>query len=443
MTSGASLLYSSRLLFPRTGKKSNARRSLIGAFICIGISLVPLIMVLTLSDGMIQGITERYIGLSSGHIDCEIYHYSDESASAENLISLSRAVEELDSVKNAYPMIQGVGLAAGKNGRTGATIRAVENDMFQRNEAFSQLFEVIDGKAEFPDEKSAVVGQKFAETLGLKAGSTFRLITTKKLPDGKIIPKNTPFKVAAIVSCGYQELDALWVFIPIKKGFDILPVSSSKISVNVETYDAFSSDINKAAIDIEENFPVFYSIVKWNEVRANKMVFDNFESTQIMLILIMLLIILVASVNIASALVMLVMERRKEIAILKSLGASNGGITTSFLFTGMATGALGVCAGVPVGIICALNIDKIILWIEKIVNLVLLAIYSLSDGSVSDFTEIKLLSPEFYLQKVPLNIPAGQVLIICAGTILLSLVVSVIPAIKAGREKPLEIMRKN
>ncbi|MBP5283626.1 MAG: ABC transporter permease [Treponema sp.] len=438
----ASVLFASRLLFPRTGKKSNARRSLFGAFICIAISLVPLIMVLSVSDGMIQGITGRYIGLSTGHIECELYHYSDESGSAQNLIKLAEGIRGLESVKNAWPQLCGIALAAGKNGRTGTTVRAVENDIFTRNEAFASLFDVIEGTTELKDEKSAVVGQKFAELLNLKAGSTFRLITTKQLPDGKTLPRLTPFKVSGIVSCGYQELDALWVFIPLEKGFSILPVNSSKISILVDSYDAFSSAADRARTDIEENFPVFTSVQKWNEVSQNRAIFDNFESTKIMLLLIMILIILVASVNISSALVMLVMERRREIAILKSLGGSSSGITVSVLITGLVTGGLGVLAGVPAGLLCAVNFDSLIKFIEKIDKFLAQFFYVLAGSDLSEFTQIRLLDPQFYLQKIPLSVPLEPLMIICGGTLLLSLAVSTLPALKAGREKPLETMRK-
>ena len=87
--------------------------------------------------------------------------------------------------------------------------------------------------------------------------------------------------------------------------------------------------------------------------------FENFSSTRVMLVFIMLLVVLVASVNISSAIVMLVMERRKEIAILKSCGASSSGITFSFLLTGLACGTGGVMAGLPVGLLLSVNANAL------------------------------------------------------------------------------------
>ena len=144
MKGSASILYAYRMLFPRTGKKSNARRSLTGAFLCIAISLVPLVMILTVSNGMIKGMTSRMIGLSSSHLSVILHPDIEESQSPQNLVKLSEKMNEIDGVTKVFPEIQSIGLAAGKKIRTGAAIRAVENDIFSKNTAFSSLFEIVE-----------------------------------------------------------------------------------------------------------------------------------------------------------------------------------------------------------------------------------------------------------------------------------------------------------
>ncbi len=441
MKSAASFLFASRLLLPRTGKKSNARRSLVGACLCIGISLVPLVMVLTVSNGMIQGITSRIIGLSSSHINCVLYPYDEEAQNESSLRALAGDLCTIDGVKRAYPEIQGVGLAAGKKGRTGATIRAVEPDIFTKNPAFSSLFDLVAGEPSLEAKNSAIIGEKLAEMLDVSAGDTFRLITARRLANGKIVPKITPCRVSAVVSCGYQELDALWVFISLSSGFSILPVQSSEVHIALETEDAFDFvALGQLQMTVENQVPQYTRVYLWNELNSAQ--FENFSSTQIMLLFIMLLIVLVASVNISSALVMLVMERRKEIAILKSLGGTSAGISFAFLITGLITGAIGVVTGIPAGLLCAVNFDRIISLIERIINAVAKAGYLITRGSLSDFAQIHLLDPAFYLQKIPLAIPLGQLIIIGCGTLILSLVVSAIPSVRAGREKPIDTLRK-
>ncbi len=194
---------------------------------------------------------------------------------------------------------------------------------------------------------------------------------------------------------------------------------------------------------MEQIIPPGSRVRLWNEL--NRSQFENFASTRMMLIFIMLLIVLVASVNISSALVMLAMERRKEIAILKSIGATSGGIVTAFLMTGLCTGAMGVLIGLPLGLLCAVNINGILTWVEQILNILLRFWYNLKGLFVittGDFIPVHLLDPTYYLEEIPVVLPFNSVFVIVMGTLILSVVVSALPSIKAGSEKPLDTLRK-
>lgn len=440
MKFSASLLFASRLLFPKTGKKSNARRSLFGALVCIGISLVPLIMVMTVSNGMIQGITERMIGLSSSHLQLILYPNSEYAADETTMQILADRLAEEKGVRGVYPELGGIGLASSGRGRFGASIRAVSSDIFQKNPSFASLFQVIDGNTDLTKKRSCILGKKLAEDLNVKSGDTIRLITTKENSSGKTMPKITPLKVTGIVSSGYQELDALWLFISLEEGFKIVSTKSGTASFGIESDDAFSIELEKTYRNLVNKTVYMGKLYRWSDLNSSQ--YENFASTQIMLIFIMMLIVLVASVNISSALVMLVMERKKEIAILKSLGATSGGIAISFITTGGVTGFFGVLFGLPLGILCSLNFMKIMNIIEIIINTAAKCFYMIFDGSLADFSNIHLLDEQFYLQNFSLTVPFPQLLIIGLGTIFLSLLVSLIPAIKAGKEKPIDTLRK-
>lgn len=441
MTFSSSLLFASRLLFPRTGKKSNARRSLFGAFVCIGISLVPLIMVLAVSDGMIKGITERMIGLASSHLQLVLYPNSEFASDADSMRILSDAVQKYDSsVKAVYPELQGIGLASSAKGRFGASIRAVESDIFEKNPSFASLFEVLDGSTDLTGKNSCVLGKKLASDLGVKAGDTVRLITTKENASGKMMPKITPLKVSGIVSSGYQELDSLWLFVSLENGFKLISLSSGTALFGIETDDAFSMQLEKTYRSLSPFLASAGRLYRWNDLNSAQ--YENFASTQIMLIFIMMLIVLVASVNISSALVMLVMERKKEISILKSLGGTANGIALSFIITGTVTGALGVLFGLPLGLFCSLHFSEIMGAIEFLVNCGAKLFYLIANGTLSAYVPVHLLDEAFYLQNFSIVIPVPKIVLIAAGTIVLSLLVSVIPALKAGKEKPIETLRK-
>lgn len=447
MTVRSSLMYAKRLMFSGNSTRrtsSNGRRSLLGATLCIGISLVPLVAILIISEGMIQGMTGRLIHLSSHDISV---HLDSSSASAQSASAMQEAaakILKLETITGAFPEVRGSSLAAAGGYRTGASVRAVEPDIFVKNESFSSLLKVVEGKADLDSPRNAVIGQKIAELLGVHPGDRISLITAGG--SARPVPKVAQFTVTGIVSCGYQELDALWVFIPLEAGFTSLARNSVSFVIGLTTQNPFSKDFVFIARDVQKFLFVEDGIEgayvsRWDEENAAQ--YENFSSTKSLVLLIMLLIVLVASINISSALVMVQMERRKEIAILKSVGASSGGITLSFLAAGMFSGAAGLVLGIPAGLLVGVNVNSIIHAAESVANFFLrlkLALFSPENAGAT--VNVHILDPAFYLQEIPVEVPAEGILAIVLGTLVLVFAVSAVPAIWAGREKPLDTLRK-
>ncbi len=419
---------------------SNARKSLFGAVIGIGISIVPLIIVLVVSDGMIQGITVRTIELGSGHFRLINLRPFAKNCETEKEIKQNLNSDfKNDFFENAWIEREGNGLIIGKNGRSGGSIRAVESEFFIENKKASALLKVIDGTLEFESEHSAILGAKIAQTLNLKAGDTCRIITLNKNNNGKIVPKASVFTVSGIVSSGYQELDALWVFIPLEAGIRILSVNSSLTSILVSTKDPFDeAEMDSLRFNLNKFLPDDFSVYTWFDL--NRSSFTSFKTTKNILLFIMFLIVLVASANISSAIVMLVMERRKEIAILKAVGTYPSSVTLAFLFAGFLTSLGGIILGMPLGILAALNINGIFAFIENLLNSMQKFFYSFRGGALP--LDIHILDPAYYLQNIPIVINFKELYIIAAAMLLLSVIVCIIPAMRASREKPIEIMRK-
>lgn len=439
----ASLKFAKSLIFPKTEKRSSARRSFFGALICIALSIIPLIVVISISTGMINGMTERIIGLSSNHLGAYISTSYKNVQTSQEFIKLADEIKKVEGILNAYPEIQSSSLALNKNIRTGIEIRAVKNDIFSSNLVFRDFFEILDGSfTEFEKSggKNAIIGKRIAEILDIKVGDSFRIITTRKI-GGRFVPKLTTFNVSAIVSSGYQELDQFWVFIPLETAYSFLSPSNSNFIISCETEDAFSPSLVRIQNNLRSFFGGYANVYRWDQIHSAE--FENFSSTKVMLVFVMMLIVLVASINISSAIIMLVMERKKEIAILKSIGASPKGITLSFLITGMTCGLGGVLIGLPIGIILTVFSNQILSGLEHFMNFFVKVFYFIKKMPVSEENFVKLLNPAYYLQFIPITIPFSQILWICFFTIILSLIVSIIPSVKAGKEKPLEILRKN
>ena len=437
MTFSYSLKFAKSLIFPKSEKKSIARKSLFGAVLCIGLSIVPLIVVTSVTNGMIDGMTERIIGLSSSHIQAYVSPNISKVKTVEEFIEYANDTAAVKGITGIYPEVDISAIAAGKKGRSGIEIRAVEKDIFVRNQSFAKLFEVSEGEIDSfvnPGEESragAVIGKKLAEDLELHAGDNFRIITTKTSGE-KMVPKLTTFRIAAVVSSGYQELDQFWVFIPIESAYSSLSMESATYNVMLETEDAFAPELVAIQRRVGERFGRYANVYRWDQIHTAE--FENFSSTKVMLVFVMMLIVLVATVNISSAIVMLVMERQKEIAILKSIGAKPRGITFAFLTAAFACGAGGLVLGLPIGIILTVFSNQIVHGLEKLINM-----FAVMGGHA----EVHLMDPAYYLAEIPVEIPVIQIILIAVSVLILSVLVSYIPSRKAGREKPLEILRKN
>lgn len=448
MKINASLLYAVRLLKPSAkASASHARKSLFGAMMGIGLSLIPLIVVLVVANGMIEGISSRMIELSSYHIQVIDFTPASKATDLSQLKDYAAEIEVIPQVQHAFVERQGLALIAGTKGRSGATIRSVSPDLFIKNTALADLFTVYEGELSLPEANSALIGKKLADTIGAQVGDTVRLISaviengnSSQTGTANAVPKPRvrSFVVSGIISSGYQELDALWVYIPLEAGFSLLGAGSSRTLIGIQTSDAFA-DLQPLIQSIKSVLHPSFSVYSWYDLNEGQ--YKSFETTRLLLLFIMFLIVLVASVNVSSALVMLILERRKEIAILKSLGASVQGIQTSFLFAGFCTGLGGVIIGVPLGIFFALNINLILEIGEKILNFFSYFMYILGNAQ-SEFIPTHLLDPAYYLETIPITIPFWELCIIAAGTILLSVLVSIAPIVRASTEKPLSALRK-
>ena len=443
-----SLIFALRFIGIGSSKShSNARLSLLGASFGIGISIIPLVVVLIVSDGMIAGIAMRTIELGTGQIQVIDMQPSSYFPNCENELALKTRIKK--EIKdpyfvNAWVQREGQGLLIGKKARSGGVIRAIEKDFFTNNEKAKSLINVIYGSLSLEAENSIILGTKIAEKLSLSVGDTCRLITLRESSSGKTIPKLTVFKVMGIISSGYQELDALWIFIPLSKGIEILSNTSSMNSLIISTEDPFNqTKLNNFLSNLEtkilfwDKVPSTFTSYTW--MQLNKATFYSFTTTKNLILFIVFLITLVASINIAQALVMLVMERKHEIAILKANGASPQFITMCFLSAGLITSFLGLIIGMPIGILISIHVNTILSTLEKIINYFY---YYASIFLGNTYSEIHLLDPSYYLETIPISLNFYELYFVAIITLLLSVVVSLLPSIKAGREKPLTIMRK-
>jgi lipoprotein-releasing system permease protein len=401
------------------GRAKEGGRYLRGAAAGIALSLVPIIVTLIVADGMIRGITDRFIELGTGHL--QIYDFSEAGMLEAHIPLLGK----IEGFKGVWRERQGLGVVIGPRGKRGATIRAVDSSFWQEGKFLVSL----EGRSFPADAGELTLGQSLAEEIGAKAGDTVRLMTVRDI-EGRPVPRMTAFTVAGIVSSGYRELDALWCITTVEGGERALGNDAGRPHLLVKIEDPYH-DADRFAIALQRMLGPASSVYTWEDLQRAQ--YNSYESTRQLLLFIMALIVVVAAVNVSSATSMLVIERQRDIAVLKASGASPRGAGAVFIMGGLLTGLCGTVLGTGAGLLLGININGLIHGLEA-----LLSFFSgLFRGG-----EVKILDPGYYLENIPVIVDWAAVFLIGFFTVLCSVIASWIPAYRAGKLKPLELFRK-
>jgi lipoprotein-releasing system permease protein len=372
---------------------------------------------------MIRGIVDRYLELGTGHLQVfDVMNSSDEEDIVEQIMGF-------DGIRGVWAERRGMGVLAGKSGRTGVTVRSIEPS-FWDDPGGAALLKIIDGERSPQTDRDVVLGETLAGDIGAKVGDTVRLMTVRPAEGGRFSPRTAAFTVRGILSCGYNELDALWCIISYEGGKRVFSSEQSSASYIIKIDDPYKK-ADDFSWELFMNLGSNYSIYTWKELLRSQ--YSSYETSRQLLLFIMALIVIVAAVNVSSATGMLVLERQRDIAVLKVSGANINGVTKVFLWCSFLTGLAGSIIGITFGLIIGSNINFLIRSLEK-----LLSFFSgLFNGS-----EVKILDPGFYLETIPIIIDRTAVFMIGVFAILCSLAASLIPARRAGKLKPMELLRK-
>ena len=406
------------------GRAHEGGRYLRGAAAGIAVSLVPIIVTLIVADGMIRGIVDRYLEMGTGHL--QVYNYSGADGTEELTWEL---VRNMDGVKGVWPEQRGMGVLVGRKGKTGANIRAIEPSFWEDGGSRKYL-EVIAGTARPETDRDMLLGENLAAAIGAQAGDTVRLMTIQAGSGGGNIPRVTAFTVLGIVSSGYHELDALWCIITREGGQRALCPELSSSSLIVKIDEPYTK-ADAMSWSLYSSLGMGYGVYTWKDLMRSQ--YSSYESTRQLLIFIMALIVIVAAVNVSSATSMLALERQRDIAVLKVTGASTGGVTGIFLWGSFLTGLCGAIIGIALGLLIGNFINPIIRSLENF-----LSFFSLMFSGAG----VKILDPGFYLETIPIIIDWFAVFLIGCFTILCSVTASLIPARRAGKLKPMDLLRK-
>ena len=405
------------------GRAHEGGRYLRGAAAGIAVSLIPIIVTLIVAEGMIRGIIDRYLELGTGHL--QVFSFID----SDDLERNADRVREIEGVTGVWLEQRGMGVLVGKTGKTGASIRSIDPG-FWEDLGSREYLELITGTARMETDREMLLGESLAASIGVEPGDTVRLMSLGAGSDGRSRPRLTPFTVSGIVSSGYHELDALWCIITHEGGQRIFTSESVSSSLIVKINNPYTN----ADSTMWELYSVLgsgFSVYTWKDLLRSQ--YSSYESTRQLLLFIMALVVIVAAVNVSSATSMLALERQRDIAVLKVTGAGAKGISGVFLWGGFLTGIFGAIIGIILGLLLGNFINPLIRALETVLSLF---------SAIAGGGEVKILDPGFYLAAIPIVIDWFAVFLIGCFTVLCSVIASWFPAHRAGKLKPMDLLRK-
>lgn len=383
------------------------------AFVGIALGVATLIIVMSVMNGFKSELLTRILGIN-GHImlvSTPGYPFTDYKTAVKNL-------EDMQGVEVAIPMIEKQLLVSTGTTAEGAVVRGVlKEDLLKKQVIRSGLSGVnIDA---FADDY-VILGTRLADKLGLIVGDNITLIS----PNGKVtafgtVPRIKSYTVLGTFDLGMFEYDSNYIFMPMESAqkYFGLPASATQIDVTL-TYD---KDLPQMRRLIEQSVGLDAYVYDWKQ--SNAAFFNAIDVERNVMFLILTLIILVAAFNIITGLIMLVKDKGRDIAVLRTMGATKGMIMRIFMMGGAYVGVVGTLIGVGLGVLFCKNIESVRHFLE-----------SLSGRD--------LFSAEIYfLSKLPAVINWSEILMVAVVSLCLSLLATIYPAYRAAKFDPVEALR--
>ena len=403
--------------------------SIIGVLLGV---MVP-ILVISIMNGLQTEMKTKILGVN-GHLSV----ISSATSSISNYQETKKRILQEENVEAVNSIIELQGLLNIGNTVEPVLIKGIEQKIFDEDKSFGKVFKITSGTNDVNKRYYALIGQEIAEKHFLFPGD--RLSVTAILDSNE--SKTIQIYVSGVFKTGYYQYDASSIYISLvtlQKAFEL----QGKIkNFDIKTKDIWKTKILQRILRTE--YSQFLHVFSWQELNEN--LFKALASEKILLSVVMLFILLVAVFNIMSTQIMLVIDKKKTIAILKVLGVPTHKILQIFLLEGLLTTSIGAILGAFFGVVIAKNINRGIQFIESIVNFFIGIYYEIFFWfSKSDFLSVPTFSifPEgvYYLDELKPYISFVEIGLIIFLALFLALVSGLVPAFKAAKLKPLSIIR--
>lgn len=389
--------------------------SVIAGFSFLGIMLgvATLIIVMSVMNGFRTELLSRILGLN-GHM-----FVRGVTSYVTDFDAVSAKIETLPGIVSATPLVEGQVMASSSANAQGALVRGMHESDLKRLKAVSDhiLLGTLDG---FDKGEGVAVGSRLAKSLGLTVGDNITLLS----PRGAITPFGTAprvkaYRVAAIFEIGMSEYDASFIFMPLAEAQGFFRTAEGVTALEVMVRDP--DRVDELVMPVAQVAGSCCDVLTWQQ--TNHSFFSALQVERNVMFLILTLILIVAALNIISGLIMLVKDKGRDIAVLRTMGATRGSVMRIFFISGASIGAAGTLAGFALGTLFCLNIESL----RKF---------------LSELSGTELFSPEIYfLSRMPAEINAGEVAAVVAMALGLSFAATLYPAWRAASLDPVEALR--
>jgi lipoprotein-releasing system permease protein len=389
--------------------------SVIAGFSFLGIMLgvATLIIVMAVMNGFRKELLDKILGLN-GHLLIQPLE-----SPLTDWQQVAERVSKLEGVTLAAPVVEGQALASSPFNAAGVLVRGVRGGDLARLPSIAER--IKQGTLEGFDEGQGVtIGRRLADQLSLRAGDSVTLVA----PRGAVTPFGTTpriksYKVAAVFEVGMSEYDAAFVFMPLTEAQSYFNRAGDVTAIEIYTANPDRVDQFRRRITEVAGRPIF--MIDWRQ--RNATFFGALQVERNVMFLILTLIVLVAALNIVSGLIMLVKDKGPDIAILRTIGATQGAVMRIFLITGAAIGVVGTVVGLLLGTVICLNIESI-------------------RQFLSWLTATDLFPRELYfLSRLPADMDRAETTAVVVMALTLSLAATLYPSWRAARLDPVEALR--
>ncbi|PCI67285.1 MAG: lipoprotein-releasing system transmembrane subunit LolC [Piscirickettsiaceae bacterium] len=380
----------------------------------IALGVMALITVLSVMNGFEAQLREKILGMAS-HVT--ITEYSD---SLKDWQTLGHQIDETDSVVGWAPFVKAEVMLSANQRVSGGLLRGVLPD---KEVMVSDIdTKMVQGKLSdlVPGKFDIVLGIELANHLGVTVGDKVTVITPKLTPTpAGVLPRLRRFTVIGLFEVGMYEYDRNLALIHVDAGSKLLRLGDAVSGLRIKLDDMFRAPW--VTRDLVKYLTPNFRISNWTMEHRN--FFKAIKTEKRVMFIILMLIVAVAAFNIVSTLVMVVTDKRSEIAILRTLGFTPSSVMSVFMVQGVIIGLIGTVLGVVLGVALALNVETIVPAIER-------------------FFQVQFLPADiYYISDLPSKLDWSDVVTIAIYSFVLSLISTIYPAWQASRVNPAEALR--